>query len=499
MLEITKEALKIISDRSYSKEKGLNYFNLLIEYCLKVVPIIETEKECTASVGFRNNGFVIFYNPKCDLLIDGADTEEQYIERIATFLAHEALHILFRHVGRTQKPGNYVLRNVAEDAQINSYLWRSGYYDAFKQNLHYYTIYDFIDLINKIKEKHEQKVSFEQELEEFLKTGSFIGFKSPDDLPSSEAMYELLCDNEESISKVEEILNRLYSLLVHTYDPCIDVNSDEDIDMNNVPIVDGKDQVVSPGILHSEFEVAASGIFVDRIFKGFSNATKVDLSDFNEKIGKMFDCKNPFFVMKRMKQEKLKPEWKRILGKCISGVNVSSEYKQTWSRFSRRLGEGYPGRTRDKYQECSIMIDVSGSMTEDIPRALNQLCEIATFMGKIKYVLTWDTEQCNEWFNINTTALKKLNIGARGGTSLGGGFEQLARKGRTKLLIIISDMETSKEDYDILNSLSKSYKIILGLVQRDIKLKYKFLDNSVKVIPIGGIPDGCESDTERAK
>ena len=50
MLDITKKAIKLISNRAYVEGKGVNYFNLLIEYTLKIIPVEEDEKIETAHV-----------------------------------------------------------------------------------------------------------------------------------------------------------------------------------------------------------------------------------------------------------------------------------------------------------------------------------------------------------------------------------------------------------------------------------------------------------------
>ena len=446
MLDITKKAIKVISDRAYAEGKGVNYFNLLLEYCLRIVPIEESCNVDTAYVQFINNsGFVIRYNPKCPAIYNEQDDEDTYATKIAWFLAHEALHILFKHLEVPHKTtDNHMNMNIAMDSQINSYLYNNGYYDVFKNTLKHYTIVEIVKMFKSTDTK--------------VIEGSPLGFEVETDMPDWEVMYKFLMDNVPEAQ------------------------------IETIGIGD------LPGNYHSEFEKEASGPYVDRIFSGFAKAIDKDIPELDELMKKELNKKNPFFKMRKVKSEKLKSDWVRELGKCISGVNAHSSYKKTWNRFSRRLGEGFAGRTRDRYQDCSVLVDVSGSMTQDIPKAIRQICSIATFIGRIRYFLTWDTEQCGEWFNINANKLKRLEIGSRGGTLLGEGFKQLARKGRTKLLIVISDMETCEEDYKILNELSKTHKVILGLVQTDIHLAFDFFDHRVKVIPIAG--KGAEEESE---
>ena len=505
MLDITKKALKVIANRAYVDGRGVNYFNLLLEYCLKVVPIEECYTIDTAHVQFVDKkGFIIRYNPKCEYLFNEKDTEDMRVQKIAFFLAHEALHILFNHMDASfdKKKDSRFHQNLAMDSQVNSYLWNMGYMKNFKKDFTHYTIVDLVKAYQAAKktmsvfDNNNTSVTPDgvvivenpniDKLKDFFK-GILDAQKDPDKIP------DLLPDN---ITKSKE----------PKLDGCV-VGFETETDMpdwevmykflmDNVPKMEFKMFMQGDllGNLHSEFDMEASGPYVDRIFKGFADAIDKDVDTLNKLVQAELKHKNPLFKMRKLKSEKLKSAWVKELGKCISGINAHSGYKKTWNKFSRRLGEGFAGKTKDRYQDCSVLVDVSGSMTQDIPKAIRQICSIATFIGRIKYFLTWDTEQCGEWFNINANKLKNLEIGARGGTALGEGFKQLAKKGRTKLLIVISDMETSEDDYIILNELSKTHHIILGLVQTDITLAYEFFDNKIKVIPVAG--QGVEEEGE---
>ena len=536
MLDSTKKAIKLISNRAYVEGKGVNYFNLLIEYTLKIIPIEEDESIETAHVMFIDKkGFIIRYNPKCKFLFKEDDSEDIYVQKVAFFLAHEALHILFKHmsVPFDPKKDNHHNLNVAMDSQVNSYLWNMGYMSNFEKDFTHHTIVDLVKLyqmekkrlesmnfggnasvtpdgtmiiknpdidklkdffkgiseMNKMRRKHRHTDDDDLEDVEEYNDEEYEEEELPEEDNEEDTVEEKEEDTTKSIPDYEEPTIEGCPTGFEVVTDMPDWKKMYEFLMKNVPKMKFKTSMSGDiqGNLHSEFDRESTGIYVDRIFKGFAEALDKDLEEVDEKLRAELNKTNPLFEMHHIPKERLKSEWVRELSKHINGVNSYSGYRQTWNRFSRRLGEGYVGRTRDRYQDCSVLVDVSGSMTEDIPRAINQICEVATFIGRIKYFLTWDTEQCGEWININSNKLKRLNIGSRGGTSLGEGFKQLARKGRTKLLIVISDMETDESDYKILNELSLTHDIILGLVQSDVSLAYNFFDHRIKVIPIGGI------------
>lgn len=488
MTDLTKAALKYINSKSFDEQKEVNnHFNMLIEYCLKTIPIVEDTTCDTAQVEFINKkGFIIRYNPDFDMIVD--EDENKHIKKVAHILAHEALHVLLRHFDykfdiKKDKPK---LMNIAQDSQVNSYLYKMGYFDVYENDdsFKHMTIVQIVEEYRKFAKDMERYEAIKKitedpnhdpiELSQFddgtgiidglapdpisMKLeGIILGFEKEDDVPDWEVMYKYLlkyCPEYE-----------------------IEVEGDDGVGVGNN---------------HSEWDIEAQGIYVDRIFEGFAKAIDRTIDDLTEEMKKKYQLKNLNFKMKKIAVEKLKGEWVKTLGKYLNGVNAIASNEPTWSRFSRRLGEGYIGRKVNRYQEVSVLVDVSGSMTEDIPRAIKQICEIATFVGRIKYFLTWDTEQCGEWRNINSKKLARLEIGARGGTKLGEGFKQLAKKGKTKLLIVISDMQTDEDDYNILNELSLTHDVILGLVQSDIQLAHQFFNNKVKVISIGGIPNEIE-------
>ena len=467
MNEIAKKAIDYINKLSYDENSGINYFNLLIEYTLRIIPVEEDYGIETACVRFVDKqGFIISYNPLCKIIYNETDSEEVYVKKLAMFLSHEVMHILLDHctVHCDPKKDNALLQNVAMDSQVDSYLWNMGYFKVFDETFKKNTIVSIVNMFKAVKKKIEEQGTKDDDgtlridsecaykiIKEELKEGMIIGFETEDDMPDWKVMYDFLMRHAPNfVSEGEGIVPGDF-----------------------------------PGNYHSEFDREARGLYRERIFKGFAQAVDRTLEELDDDLKKELNTTNPVFQMKHPKLEKLKGAWSRELGKYINGVNAHCGYKPTWNRFSRRLGEGYVGKTRDRFQECSVLVDVSGSMTEDIPKAIKKICEVATFVGRIKYFLTWDTAQCGEWHNINSKKLMKLDIGSRGGTQLGEGFKQLARKGKTKLLIVISDMETDKNDYDILNELSKTHDIILGLVQSDITLVHDFFDHRIKVIPVG--------------
>ena len=451
MDDLTKKALEVIHNKSYGSE-GVNYFNLLIEYCLKVTPIEIDTSIKTAHVDFHK-GYIIRYNPEFEDI--QSEDDQIYIERISTMLAHEACHILFRHCSVPVKAEDSMkCMNIAMDSQINSYLWNTGYFKVFGEDVKHCTITQIVDYYRSIS-KIEGCIVIENP--KINDDGTFtppsfegypIGFEVEDDIPDWKVMYDFVRANipEKLVAYPGEL----------------------------------------PGSSHSEWDTGAPERHTDRIFKGFADALNKELEDVEKELSKYFKDKNPLFEMKKIPEERLKSAWVRALSKEINGVHVSNCYRSTWNRFSRRLGEGYIGKCREKYQECSVFVDVSGSMSQEIPKAISHICSIATFLGRIKYFLTWDTEQCGEWFNINTKKLKSLQIGSRGGTSLGEGFKQLAKKGKTNLLIIISDMCTSPVDYEVLNELAKTHRIILGLVQSDISRAKDYFSGNIKIIPLWG-------------
>ena len=475
MFGSTKEALKFINSRSYDERKGSsNYFNMLIEYTLKSIPIVEDFSCPTAQIEFINKrGFIIRYNPSCHLFVD--DDANACVKKVAWALAHESLHLLLKHFDYEYdvKKDDHALMNIAQDSQVNSYLYKLGYCDVYKRDPEWkhMNISQVIEEYVRFSKEKAKENPVDQNTNSLVPDGFnfksdtdnncscpmklegiVMGFERDDDVPDWEIMYKYLMK----------------------YCP------KDSIELGEGNLGDGV------GNFHSEWDTESQDMYIDRIFKGFAQSVDRSVDELTEELKKELNMKNLSFVMKKLKVEKLKGDWVRTLSKYLNGVNAVAGNIPTWARFSRRLGEGYIGKKVDRYQEVSVLVDVSGSMTEDIPRAIKQICQIATFIGRIKYFLTWDTAMCGEWRNINSKKLASLEIGSRGGTQLGEGFKQLAKKGGTKLLIVISDMETDESDYKVLNELSLTHNVILGLVQKDIHLAYNFFNNKVKVIPIGG-------------
>ena len=499
-LGLADEAIRRIRDRAVTSFKT-DYFKLFIYYVLARIPVFarpnEYMKGSIAYVRWVNNYLAIYFNE--DIVSKVKDFDDR-INYLSFLLSHEACHIIFRHMSYTgKKYPNHELKNVAMDAQINSYLF------TFPEFMKYnsMTVTEYVEEQNQHNSKEEilKRLS---EIAKKLREAAEKAAANPQPEEPEEPEDNEIPEIEDSadigkyisgfLKKADHnIWQDLYKWMeANIKDPPSlgsgsagegqgnSSSSATTVENGNNPDNDPNNTGMNPSIGDSEQIDNA----VNKVLQDFEKAvgeSSAKMFGNNHQLGKIIKLKLP-------KPQKLKSEWERIIGKFTGGVCNKTAYRQrTWIRPNRRFGEICPGSRRDSYQDVSVMVDVSGSMSDDIVNAIRNISKICSFIGKVKYMLLWDTDFVKDYKNITTSKLRSLEIPSGGGTDLSEGMIMTAEKGRTNLIVFLTDLYTPDRDFDTIRELSKNHQIIIGLAggSKVEQYKDKFVDcKNVKLIEL---------------
>lgn len=469
-LGLADEAIRLIRDRAITNFKT-DYFKLFIYYVLARIPVFARPnkymKGGIAYVRWVNNYLAIYFNE--DIVSKIKDHDDR-INYLSFLLSHEACHIIFRHMSYTgKKYPNHEIANVAMDAQINSYL--TTFPEFMKYNS--MTVTEYVEEQNQqnspeeIAKKLTEIAKKIREAAEAAKAAAANGSTPTDDQTEVEEEPEIpeIEDSADIGKYISGFVKKADHNLWQDLYKWIEKNMKDPPNLSSATLVENGDQ--SSGAFGDGDQQAQSLGDSEQI----DNTLNKAIQDFEKAVGescsRMFGNRTDLrklIQVKLPKPAKLKSEWERIIGKYTGGVCNKAAYRQrTWIRPNRRFGELCPGSRKESYQDVSVMVDVSGSMSNDIVNAIRNISKICSFIGRVKYMVLWDTGFVKDYRCITTTKLRTLEIESGGGTALSEGMRMAAEKGKTNLLVFLTDLCTPDEDFETIKQLSMHHQIIVGL------------------------------------
>ena len=526
-LGLADAAIKKIRDRSITSYKT-DYFKLFIYYVLARIPVFARPNDymrgSIAYCRWVNNYLAIYFNED---IINAIEDYDDKINYLSFLLSHEACHIIFRHMSQfnLKKYPNHEVQNIVMDAQINSYLF--SFPEFMKYNS--MTVTEYVEEQNKgmdpkeiikalseiAKRLKEDAKKTPEQLAEEIKQGESIppikdsadigkyisGFVKKADHNIWQDLYKWCIDNlkkppsssggggnqqdknqkNESSGQQNSSGSKMGPSSATTIE-----NGMSPIDQNS------NSNPKTPSIGDSEQIDNA----VNKAIKDFEKAV-------GETCGKMFSQQSGLrniIKLKLPKPQKLKSDWERIISKYTGGVCNKTAFRQrTWIRPNRRFGEICPGSRKESYQDVSVMVDVSGSMSNDIVNAIKNISKICTFIGRVKYLLLWDTDFVKDYRNITTSKLRNLEIESGGGTDLSDGMKMLEQKGRTNLMVFLTDLYTPDRDFDTIKDIANRHQVIIGLAGGSKKSDFasKFSDcKNITLIELENPDNKTEEEDE---
>ena len=519
MLGLADEAIKRIRNRAITIYKT-DYFKLFIYYVLARIPVFakpnEYMKGGIAYVRWANNSLAIYFNKDIVAKIKDFDDRVNYLSFL---LSHEACHIIFRHMSYTgNKYPNRDIKNVAMDAQINSYLL------TFPEYLKYnsMTVEEYVKEQNQNNSKEEILKKLTEIAKKIREAAEKAANADPDESNSDESI------EDDSIPEIEDSadIGKYISGFLKTADHNIwqDLYKWIETNLKAPPTIkissngtsgNSSATVIENGSDDSSTNNGENSTDPGNTAPSIGDSEQIDreinkvIQDFEKAIGKTADKMfgnqhnlNKVIKLKLPKPAKLKSDWERIIGKYTGGVCNKAAYRQrTWIRPNRRFGDICPGSKKESYQDVSVLVDVSGSMSNDIINAIKNISKICSFIGRVKYMVLWDTDFVKDYRCITTTKLRNLEIESGGGTYLSRGMMMAAEKGRTNLLVFLTDLCTPDEDFETIKSLSKNHQIIIGLAggSRVDQYKEKFTGcKNVNLIELENPDEVKEEDQDES-
>ncbi len=519
LLGLADEAIKRIRDRAVTSFKT-DYFKLFIYYVLARIPVFarpnEYMKGSIAYVRWVNNSYLAIYFNE-DIVSKIKDFDDR-INYLSFLLSHEACHVIFRHLSYVSKKyPNHEIKNIAMDAQINSYLF------TFPEFLKYnsMTVGEYVDEQNQ-HNSPEEILKRLSEISRKLRESAAKASNPPSEEPEAEEKDEIPeIEDSADIGKYisgfvkktdHNIWQDLYKWIESNLKdpPMLTSKASSDSSQNGsgssaTTIESGSPQGDQNSDQNNGQDPISGNCSIGD-GEQIDHAVNKVLQDFEKAVGesaaKMFGKHhqlNKIIKLKLPKPEKLKSDWERIIGKYTGGVCNKTAYRQrTWIRPNRRFGELCPGSRKDSYQDVSVLVDVSGSMSNDIVNAIRNISKICSFIGRVKYMVLWDTEFVKEYRCITTTKLRNLDIESGGGTYLSEGMRMAAEKGRTNLLVFLTDLCTPDEDFETIKQLSSNHQIIIGLAggSKIDQYKNQFIGyKNINLIELED-PDSVQSDED---
>lgn len=485
-LGLADEAIRKIRDRAITMYKT-DYFKLFIYYVLARIPVFARPNDymrgSIAYVRWVNNYLAIYFNE--DIVTKIKDHDDM-INYLSFLLSHEACHIIFRHLTFTSKKyPNHEIKNVAMDAQINSYLFTFPEFLKYKSM----TVGEYVEEQNKQLSPEEILKKLSEISKKLREAASKATNNDPE--PEEESAEEDEIPDIEDSADIGTYISGFVKKADHNIwqdlYKWIETNLKDPPKLSGMSSGGGEQSSGSGGSSATTIENGnPSGNDPNQeisIGDGdqIDNAVNKVLQDFEKAVGqsaaKMFGNNHQLgkvIKLKLPKPQKLKSEWERVISKFTGGVCNKTAYRQrTWIRPNRRFGGLCPGSRKESYQDVSVLVDVSGSMSNDILNAIKNISKICSFIGRVKYMVLWDTEFVKDYKCITTTKLRNLEIQSGGGTYLSEGMRMCAAKGRTNLLIFLTDLETPDEDYQTICELSRNHQVIIGLAGGSTVDRYK--------------------------
>ncbi|MEM0469039.1 MAG: VWA-like domain-containing protein [Pyrobaculum sp.] len=411
----------------------------LLGYFIRHTEVIIDDEEETAST----DGIRIYISPHFFERLDTRDA--------AFVLAHEAMHIILRHIFRTRAlkrqygPQVSYIANIAADAIINTAIQHIAttalplvYCESLPQ--HVYELCQkgsFEELVRELVEMEynadfEINNDFRESGDSGEDTGGYCNTTAGDRENKKESKQEQSGDGEDENDKKAA---------------------------NNTGGGDGEDE-------NERDEKQNSG--------KQNNVVNKDVRDIEREINDKLVRSYAFAKMagrvgagiERVIAELLKPQidWRSLLRKYLQGTNV----KRTWSRVSRKLPDTHPGRTLYGKPRAVVMIDTSASISQnELMQFMTELKSILGHAAKV-VVVFWDAEVEAVYELRHPSDLKKVVPKGGGGTMIGDALKLVDKQYRDyEHIVILSDWDIGDiYNTDVISLLKKYSDRIVAVTIR---------------------------------
>ncbi|MEM4592492.1 MAG: VWA-like domain-containing protein [Sulfolobales archaeon] len=410
----------------------------LLGYFIRHTDIIVDEEEETAST----DGIRIYISPHFFERLDTRDA--------AFVLAHEAMHIILKHIFRTRAlkrqygPQVSYIANVAADAIINTAIQHIAttalplvYCESLPQ--HVYEICQkgaFEELVRELIEMEystniEINSDFRESGDSDEDTGGHCSIGGGDKESKKESKQKQSGGNGENEKEDEKTANNAGS-----------GNGEDEDEMNEKQSGKQNNDVNRKDI---EREIN------DRLVRSYAFAKMAG------RVGARIE---------RVIAELLKPQvdWRSLLRKYLQGTNV----KRTWSRVSRKLPDTHPGRSLYGKPRAVVLIDTSASISQnELIQFMTELKSILGHAAKV-VVVFWDAEVEAVYELRHPSDIKKVVPKGGGGTMIGDALRLVDKQYRDyEHIVILSDWDIGDiYNTDVISLLKKYSDRIVAVTIR---------------------------------
>lgn len=445
---ILKQAMDLIRSELEGKNTLFTYKSVL--YMLLENLHITSEADMEGCLGYVTKDY-----SKAEFVIKYSDkiTDPKTLKFV---LLHEASHIVFEHFKIDVKNYDYKLLNFALDASINSYI-----IDKESENL-------VAPILNCVDGKGVSGVSDVYQHDSWESIYNIIS-AMPNELKN------IFNENAEGLPSSSESARTDTNASESSSEANTNLSPFKD---NHYKMFNNSSNSKKDGQL-SEFDKALDEIIEHNMKKLLEECCeKVDIEN-DLKYGTTAGTIHLKFD--KIEVMKSKSKWRKCLQQYLSGTKSerSTVRKTTWSRPNFRFGEHLPGKMRCSKQTVGVLVDVSGSMSANVLKAIEEIAEIGTFLRGIDHLILWDTALQGEYFNVTKNKFKNIEICGYGGTQLYYGLERLV-KGIGDVLIVISDLCINDDDIKKLNEISQKKKLIIGVYGNEQVL----INEHIKIVRI---------------
>ena len=177
-----------------------------------------------------------------------------------------------------------------------------------------------------------------------------------------------------------------------------------------------------------------------------------------------------YYIGKPIPKKTNKSTWNKIISKYVDGLGSrSSSRLRTWKRPNKRY-DCLPGYKTKRYRDISVFVDISGSMSIAMKKAVENIATISQFNNGISNLILWNTKLVKEYKHVGKNKVTEILQYCGGGTSLVEGIKYIdATVPKDEVIVIVSDLqEISYESLIIaINNLAKKRTLIVGYPKDD--------------------------------
>lgn len=417
-------------------------YRLLKNKC-HIIPEDSDDETFWAKVNIKNKSINVMYNSN-KFKPNGTSFDNPGVKELAWVLLHEATHVLFGDFENINQNIDSVLWNIAVDARNNPCIIDTQVADVVKYlwpclddtNTRDFWFYSGVNTV--WDRQYSKEEIYELLLKKFQSKVEKQKNKTNQKKSSSQKD-----DNDETSSQesAEDTVRKEFQKGI--------LNGN---DLVKISVLDKIDDPILKYQIDNVTKYEVEKLVID-VAEQFCGETHQDIASILDKIGKVAPTKS------------IKNIWIKTISKYINGCGSRSSSRiKTWRRPNKRR-EDLPGYKTLRYKDVAVFIDISGSMTDSMKKAIENVSVLSQFNNGLDRVVLWDTELCKEYARINKKQLLESLAYIGGGTKLSEGLSYIDKRiSRNTLLIVISDLADWEKDKFVttINTIAQKRTVIVG-------------------------------------